>query len=130
MACGEVQRNAWAKLAAAKASVVRRCTPQATLGAGGADRGAPGAWAGRLATVARARGAPPLGRGTPAQGAAGLLAARAPEAGVQARRRAARQSAPHQGDRPSHAQVPLGAGSRLRTPVPETIGQTATRRPG
>ena len=93
-------------------------------------RGGPGAWAGRLATVARERGAPPRGRGTPEQGATGLLAARVPEAVVHARRRAARQSAPHQGERPSHAQGPLGAGSRLRTPVPATMGQTAPRRPG
>ena len=118
--------KALAPMTAAPADVVCRLKHQATRLAGVTDRGAPGAWAGRLATSARALLALPLLLGPHAPVAARLMAARVPADGVHARRRAARKPAKQTGATPSHAPWTLLAWSLLITNVLETMWQTPT----
>jgi hypothetical protein len=123
---GYFKIKALAKIAAAKAYFVSRLNHQATLLEAVADRVARVELAGRLATVDLDIIEQSILIGTKEQVAVRLIAARAPEDVVNARRRAARKNAKKKGYTPSHTHLTLLAWSLLITNVPETIWQTAT----
>ena len=120
---GDGQSPAVAQRAAATAAVGWLRHQQTTRWAGGADPGLWGECACGRATVARPRLEPPRRRRATERGGARLRAARVPQAVVQARRRSAQQTAPHQGDPPSQGPGTRGAWTLWSTPGAATSGQ-------
>ena len=110
-----------ASIADAHAYFVCRLTHQTTILEAVADRVVPVALAPFLTTVASPLVQQPILIGVTAQVASRLLAARVPEAVVNARRSMARKHAKPKGDTPAHAHVALLAWTLLITHLPQTM---------
>jgi hypothetical protein len=123
---GDFKMQACAQIAAANAYFLSRLNHQTTLLEAVADRVAPIALACGLATVESALVEQAILIGIKEQVAARLIAARVPEAVVNARRRVARKTAKKTGDAPSQAHWTLLAWNLLITNVSEPIWQPST----